>query len=89
MTEQFVYQPDPRVCSSRIELELEGDMIRKAVIADGCPGNLQALCKLVQNRTADEVISLLKGIKCGGKPTSCPDQLAAALQAYKNQKRNQ
>ncbi|MBQ5562444.1 MAG: TIGR03905 family TSCPD domain-containing protein [Clostridia bacterium] len=50
----------------------------------GCHGNLQGISKLVQGMTIDEVIDRLKGIKCGFKPTSCPDQLAKALEEYKN-----
>lgn len=86
--DHFTYSPDPMVCSSKIELEIENGLIRKALFTGGCHGNLQAVNQLVKNRTPEEVIALLKGIRCGGKPTSCPDQLAIALQTYLN-KRNQ
>ena len=85
--DQFTYRPDPRVCSSQIKLEIENGIVKSAAFTGGCHGNLQAVSKLVQNRPVEEIIVLLKGIRCGGKPTSCPDQLATALQNYiKDQK---
>ena len=84
--EHFEYQPDPMVCSQKIEIELEDDVIRSIKFLGGCHGNLQGIAKLAENRSVSEVISLLKGIRCGGKNTSCPDQLATALQNYKGKK---
>lgn len=82
--DRFNFQPDPMVCSSNIEIEIDEGIIRKVQFTDGCHGNLQGVAKLAENRPVDEVISLLKGIRCNGKPTSCPDQFAKALQNYKN-----
>ena len=66
-------------CSSMIELELDGDVIKSVNFLGGCHGNLQGISKLVQGMDAHKVISLLQGTKCGFKNTSCPDQLACAL----------
>lgn len=54
-------------------------------IIGGCAGNTVGVSKLVEGRTIDEVIETLKGIPCGSRPTSCPDQLAIALQQIKNE----
>jgi len=55
-------------------------------IVGGCPGNTVGVSKLIENKSIDEVISLLKDIQCGYKGTSCPDQVARALEKYKLQK---
>lgn len=74
----FVYYPQG-VCSQMMEIELDGDTIKEVVITGGCHGNLQAVSKLVQGMKVDEAIEKLEGIRCGFKPTSCPDQLSKAL----------
>lgn len=74
----FTYYPEG-VCSSMFEIELDGDTIKEVVITGGCHGNLQAVSKLIQGMKVDEAISKLEGIRCGFKPTSCPDQIAKAL----------
>ena len=66
-------------CSTAIDLELDGDIIKSVSFTGGCNGNLQGISKLVEGMPADEVIGKLKGISCSGGPTSCPDQLATAL----------
>ena len=65
-------------------VNLDGDTVRSVKVIGGCNGNLQGIAKLVEGMKADEVIARLKGIKCGGKPTSCPDQLAVALTKAKD-----
>ena len=67
------------VCSSRIDLELEGDTIQSVSFTGGCNGNLQGICRLVKGMKAQEAVDKLQGIQCGYKPTSCPDQLSRAL----------
>lgn len=67
------------VCSYLMDIELDDGLIRDIKILGGCSGNLQGICQLVKGRSADEVIVLLRGIRCGAKSTSCPDQLAIAL----------
>lgn len=76
----FVYKPQG-VCSKSIELEVENGIVTYCKIIGGCRGNTQGLSKMVIGRSAKEVISLLKGIECQGS-TSCPDQLACALEQY-------
>jgi uncharacterized protein (TIGR03905 family) len=67
-------------CSTYIDIELDGDVIRSVSFFGGCNGNLQGISKLVEGMKAEEAIKRLKGIRCGFKPTSCPDQLAIALE---------
>lgn len=66
-----------------IDFEVEGDTIKSVAFTGGCNGNLQGISALVSGMKIDEAISKLKGIKCGFKSTSCPDQLARALEQYK------
>ena len=73
------------VCSSRIDLELDGDIIKSVQFTGGCHGNLQGISRLVQGMKAQDAIARLEGIRCGRKPTSCPDQLAQALKQAKAQ----
>lgn len=75
---EYVYRPKG-VCSRSIRLELEGDVIRSVQFEGGCHGNLQGIAKLVEGMTADQVEQKLRGIKCGMRKTSCPDQLAQAV----------
>ena len=70
------------VCSRLITLEVEDNIIKSVEFKGGCNGNLQGLSKLAVGRNKDEVIELLKGTKCGFKNTSCPDQLARALEEF-------
>lgn len=67
-------------CSSQIDLDIEEGIVRSVRYTGGCNGNLQGIAKLVVGRRADELIRTLKGIRCGSKETSCPDQLARALE---------
>ncbi len=68
------------VCSSHIYFEVEDDdIVRGVQFVGGCHGNLQGIAKLVEGMKISEVIARLQNIRCGGKPTSCPDQLANAL----------
>lgn len=71
------------VCSTEILFDIKNNIITDLTIVGGCRGNTQGVAKLAIGRNVDEVISLLKGIKCRGN-TSCPDQLATALELYKN-----
>ena len=66
-------------CSQRILFDIEDGKVKNVQFIGGCNGNLQGISKLVEGMAADEVIERLKGIHCGMKPTSCPDQLATAL----------
>lgn len=66
-------------CSQQILFEIEDGKVKNVQYIGGCNGNLQGIGKLVEGMEATEVIARLKGIHCGAKPTSCPDQLATAL----------
>jgi len=68
------------VCSSGIDIEMNGELIESVTFKGGCSGNTQGVAALVKGMSAQEAISRLKGIRCGFKSTSCPDQLAAALE---------
>jgi len=67
------------VCSSRIEFDIDGDVITNVRFTGGCNGNLKAVSKLVDGMTVDRIESYLRGNTCGYKPTSCADQLAIAV----------
>ena len=72
-------------CSSEIIVDLDGGMVRSVKFVGGCSGNTQGIASLVQGMKVDDVISRCKGIRCGLKPTSCPDQLAEALRLAREQ----
>ena len=66
-------------CSSHIELEVEDGVITEIFFGGGCNGNLQGIRALVKGMKTEDVIAKLEGIRCGNRPTSCPDQLCKAL----------
>jgi len=68
------------VCSKEISFNIEDGKLRNVHFVSGCNGNLQGICSLVEGMDVKEVIHRLKGINCNGKGTSCPDQLARALE---------
>lgn len=68
-------------CSTFIDIELKDGVIDSVAFTGGCNGNLQGISALVKGMTPEEAISKLKGIQCGFKSTSCPDQLARALES--------
>lgn len=80
---KVTYQPQG-TCSRQMTVEVEDGVIRDVEIIGGCSGNLQGLSRLVVGMKAEDAIAKLKGIRCGFKPTSCPDQLAIALQKALN-----
>lgn len=67
-------------CSTMIDVELKDGVIDSVKFTGGCNGNLQGISALVKGMKPEDAISRLKGIRCGFKPTSCPDQLAHALE---------
>ncbi len=73
------------VCSRQIDIEIEDNFIVDAKFTGGCSGNTQGVAALVVGMTPEEAIKRLRGIKCGSKTTSCPDQLAIALQGFISQ----
>lgn len=85
---KYTYYPK-NVCSAKFEFDIENGIVQNLSIAGGCSGNLQGICRLAEGKDATELISLLKGIKCGYKKTSCPDQLSKAFsQALLNNSNN-
>lgn len=84
MTKKYKYKPQ-HTCSQLMEIWIKDDrIIEKVKITGGCPGNTIGVSKLVEGRSIDEIINTLKGIPCRNKSTSCPDQLAIALNMIKN-----
>lgn len=83
---EYIYETKG-TCSKKIVIELQNDIIKKVTIIGGCAGNTMGVSKLVEGMQIDEVISKLKGIPCGTKGTSCPDQLAKALEEIKKKEK--
>ena len=78
------YEFIPRgVCSMKMIFDIEDNIVKSLKIIGGCPGNTIGVSKLIEGRSVDEIIQMLKGIPCGLKGTSCPDQIATALEEYK------
>ncbi|MBR1565697.1 MAG: TIGR03905 family TSCPD domain-containing protein [Oscillospiraceae bacterium] len=73
------------VCSRLMEIEVEDNKIVSVDVTGGCDGNLKGISRLVEGMDVDEAIRRMHGIRCGGKPTSCPDQLSIALSQYRQE----
>jgi uncharacterized protein (TIGR03905 family) len=71
------------VCSKKISFDIEDGKVLKVSFLGGCDGNLQGISNLIEGMEINEAIKRLKGIPCGNKSTSCPDQLAMALEDLK------
>lgn len=84
MTKHIIYKTNS-VCSRSIEIDVENDIITNVKFIGGCAGNTQGVASLIRGMNVDEAISRLEGIRCGFKSTSCPDQLAKALKANKEE----
>lgn len=67
------------VCSRLMRVEVEDGIIRQVEVQGGCSGNLQGISRLLVGMPVQQAIERMEGVRCGGKPTSCPDQLAKAL----------
>ena len=80
---RYEYTPQG-VCSMQMIFEIDGGIVKELQIIGGCPGNTIGVSKLVKGKNIDEIIQMLKGIPCGNRGTSCPDQISKALQEYKN-----
>ena len=72
-------------CSQEIDIELRDGVIESVQFVGGCNGNLKGICALVKGMKAEDAIDKLKGIKCGFKATSCPDQIAEAIREYQGE----
>lgn len=80
---EYIYNPKG-VCSKAMKIEVDGNTIKNVEIIGGCPGNTVGVSNLIKGMNIDEAIKRLKGILCGNKGTSCPDQLAIALENIKS-----
>ena len=79
---KFSYMPRG-VCSRQFNFDIEDGVVRSVEIIGGCPGNLEGISRLLAGMKVDDVIERLRGVRCGMKPTSCPDQIARALEAQR------
>ena len=83
----YTYYPKG-VCTSKYEIEIEDGIVKDLRIERGCDGNLQGITRLVKGNEAEKMALLLRGVRCGDKTTSCPDQIAIALEnAMKKERR--
>lgn len=80
----YEYKPSG-VCATKFNFKIKNNIIKDIRAIGGCPGNLLGIRALCIDKDIDEVISKLKNIKCGLKSTSCPDQIAKALEHYKKE----
>lgn len=80
--EKITFTPSPLVCSRQIDIEAENGIITKVTFTGGCNGNAQGIGALVAGMSAREAADRLRGIRCKNKPTSCPDQLAQAIEQH-------
>ena len=81
----MLYEYIPKgVCSIKMIFNIEDNIVKSLKIIGGCPGNTVGVSKLIEGKSIDEIIQMLKGIPCGFKNTSCPDQIAQALEEYKS-----
>ena len=76
---EYTYRPQG-VCSRQITFGIEDGRLHNVVFKGGCPGNLAAISKLLEGADARRTVELLRGNDCGGKGTSCADQLAIAVE---------
>lgn len=77
--EKYVKYKTSDVCCSMISYDIEGDTINNIIFYGGCPGGLSALAKALNGRKIEEVIDLMKNIKCGNRDSSCPVELVKSL----------
>lgn len=75
---EHIYRPRG-VCSREMRVEVEDGIIRRVEVIGGCNGNLKGISRLLVGMRAEDAIGKLEGVRCGFKPTSCPDQLSKAL----------
>ena len=80
---EYRYKPQG-VCSTEMIIDVDGNIIESIKVINGCDGNLKGIARLLVGMDINEVIEKLKGIKCGYKNTSCPDQIAIALEKIKD-----
>ena len=84
---EHIYRPRG-VCSREMRVEVEDGIIRRVEVVGGCNGNLKGISRLLVGMRAEDAIEKLEGVRCGFKPTSCPDQLSKALRKKKKKQAN-
>lgn len=84
MSERYIYHPKG-TCSSEMIFDIADHKVLHLEVVNGCDGKLKGISSLIQGMDVDEVIEKLDGIACGRKSTSCPDQIAKGLKAWKEQ----
>ena len=77
---EHIYRPRG-VCTREMQITLEDGIVKSVKMIGGCNGNTTGISRLVEGMKAEDAIEKLKGIRCGFKTTSCPDQLARALES--------
>lgn len=77
--QQIIYTPTGAVCSEKIIINIEDNIITEVEVQKGCQGNSRGIAALLKGMRVEDAISRLEGITCGRKNTSCPDQIAQAL----------
>ena len=82
---KYVYRTNNSVCAHAIEFEVVENRVHNVIFHGGCDGNHKGIAQLAEGMGVDDVISRLAGICCGMRSSSCPDQLARALQQYKSE----
>ena len=80
----YSYTPDG-ICSVKIDFDINNGIVHNIHFTRGCSGNTQGVARLAEGMPVDEVIERLRGTDCNGRGTSCPDQLAKALETAQNQ----
>lgn len=84
---KHICYPTQDTCSKLINVDIdENNKLHNVTFLGGCQGNTCGISRLIEGMDADEVVSRLRGVTCGSKPTSCPDQLSLAIEALKNGK---
>ncbi len=81
MKDQITYTTHG-TCSRQIVIDIDDGIVTNVAFVGGCSGNTQGVASLAKGMKVEDVVARLRGIRCGGKPTSCPDQLAQALEQY-------
>lgn len=81
---EFVYYPKG-TCSKKMTFEMEGDVVKSLKVLGGCNGNLKGISRILVGMKIDEVEKAFLGVRCGFKQTSCPDQIAKGLEAYRQE----
>lgn len=74
------------VCSKEFCFDMEGTRIKGLTVTGGCPGNLIGIGRMLEGKEADEIIESFRGVRCGERRTSCPEQIAFALEEYLKEK---